>query len=137
MITFDTYEPGDVAKLDIRDGDLFEATFVEPPLPAWTMKDNGMPIACGGIMDQGHGLGVVWMFVSDGARGHGRDLYRFSTNALEFAENELGMYRIHTLVRTDVPEYLRWAQLFGFDLEGRLVKAAPDRRDVYLLARVH
>ena len=74
--------------------------------------------------------------MSDEVRGHGLRLTRFTRTATEIVMKAKGWHRIQATVRCDKPEYQRWARLMGFECEGRLRKAAPDKSDVYLFARV-
>lgn len=135
-IVIDGYTKGDAAKLNVRPGDGLGIQPEDQPSPAWTMKKDGHPIACGGFVDIGHGIAMVWVIASDEVRGHGRMLCRFARQAIDIVTEDLGWHRIQAVVRCDRPEYERWARLMGFEREGRLRKAAPDKSDLYLYARV-
>lgn len=135
-IVIDSYQEGDVFKLNIRDGDGFGVPPEDEIGFGWTMKKDGAPIGCGGFIDIGHGIGVVWVMLSDAVRGHGLRLCRFARIATDIAFEEMGWHRIQAAVRCDRPEYQRWAKLMGFEREGKLRKAAPDKTDLYLYARV-
>jgi RimJ/RimL family protein N-acetyltransferase len=130
------YTDGDVHLLDIRDGDGFGVPPKDERGPAWTMKKDGRPIACGGFVGIGDGMAVVWVMATDEVRGHGMKLCRFARNATKIVFETMGWHRIHAAVRVDRPEYQRWAELMGFEREGCMRKAAPDKTDLYLYARV-
>ncbi len=132
----DSYTPGDVFALDIRDGDGLGIPPEDEVGFGWTMKKEGRPIGCGGFLDIGQGIGLVWVMLSDEVRGHGTKLSRFARKATDIAFETMGWHRIQAAVRCDRPEYQRWARLMGFECEGRLRKAAPDKTDLYLYARV-
>ncbi len=132
----DRYRKGDVFALKIRDGDGFGVPPEDEVGFGWTMKKAGRPIGCGGFLDIGQGIGLVWVMLSDEVRGHGVKLCRFARTATEIAFEEMGWHRIQAAVRCDRPEYQRWARMMGFECEGRLRKAAPDKTDLYLYARV-
>lgn len=132
----DSYEEGDVFKLDLREGDSLGIPPMDMPSPAWTMKEDGNPIACGGIMHVGGGVGVVWVQATDKVRGHGLKLCRFAKQAVQIVFEEMKFHRIQATVRADRPEYRRWAEMMGFECEGLMRKATPNQQDVYLYARV-
>lgn len=135
-IVIDGYKKGDVYKLKLREGDGFGVPPEEEIGFGWTMKKDGHPIGCGGFVHVDDGIGLVWMMMTDEVRGHGMKLCRFARRAVKIAFEEMGWHRIHAAVRVDRPEYMRWAQLMGFQCEGRLRKAAPDKTDLYVYARV-
>ena len=132
----DSYTEGDASKLDIREGDGLGIPPMDQPPPAWTMKKDGRPIACGGIVHVGGGIGVVWVQVTDEARGYGLKLCRFARTAVRIVFEDMKFHRIQATVRADRPEYMRWAELMGFECEGLMKKAAPDKTDLFLYARV-
>ena len=132
----DRYTEGDVFKLKIREGDGLGVPAKDEIGFGWTMKKDGKPIGCGGFQDIGQGIGMVWVMLTDEVRGHGKKLCRFARSATDIAFEEMGWHRIQAAVRCDRPEYQRWAELMGFEQEGRLRKAAPDKTDLYLYARV-
>ena len=135
-IVIDSYTEGDVYKLDIREGDGLGIPPMDQPPPAWTMKKDGWPIACGGVVHVGGGIGVVWVQVTDEARGYGLKLCRFARIAMKIVFEDMKFHRVQATVRADRPEYRRWAELMGFECEGLMKKAAPDQSDLYLYARV-
>ena len=135
-IVIDSYTEGDVYKLDIREGDGLGIPPMDQPPPAWTMKKDGRPIACGGVVHVGGGIGVVWVQVTDEARGYGLKLCRFARIAMKIVFEDMKFHRVQATVRADRPEYRRWAELMGFECEGLMKKAAPDQSDLYLYARV-
>ncbi len=135
-IVIDGYTKGDVHLLNVRDGDGFGVPPEDESGFGWTMKLDGKPIGCGGFQGIGQGIGVVWVMLSDEVRGHGLKLCRFARMATDIAFEEMGWHRIQAAVRCDMPEYQRWAELMGFECEGRLRKAAPDKTDLYLYAKV-
>lgn len=130
------YEAGDVAQLEVRPGDGFGTPTEDQPGLAWTMKAAGKPVACGGFVEIGYGVAMVWVIASDGVRGHGRKFCRFARRATRIACEEMGWHRVQAAVRADRREYQRWAELMGFEREGVLRKAAPDKSDLCLYARV-
>ena len=136
VVSFRDYEEGDVYRLDLREGDTLGVVLQDHPFPAWTMMDGDEVIACMGVLDAGGGVGNLWMYVTDKARGHAIPLFRFCQSALRRLFDVMQFHRIQTVIRTDRPEYERWAQMFGFEKEGLLRKATSAQEDLYLFARV-
>ncbi len=132
----ESYTEGDVYQLNLREGDCLGVPPIDQPPPAWTMKKDGRPIACGGIVHIGGGVGVVWVQATDEVRGHGLKLCKFARKAVHVAFARMKFHRIQATVRTDRPEYCRWAELMGFEREGLMRKATPSKEDVFLYARV-
>lgn len=136
VVSFRDYEEGDVYRLDLREGDTLGVVLQDHPFPAWTMMDGDEVIACMGVLDAGGGVGNLWMYVTDKARGHAIPLFRFCQSALRRLFDVMRFHRIQTVIRTDRPEYERWAQMFCFEKEGLLRKATSAQEDLYLFARV-
>ncbi len=132
----DSYTKGDCHLLDIRDGDGFGVPPQDEVGFGWTFKKDNKPVGCGGFVDIGQGIGLAWVMATDEVRGNGLKVCRFTRMAIKIAFEEMGWHRIQAAVRCDRPEYQQWAELMGFQREGRLRKAAPDKTDLYLYARV-
>lgn len=132
----DAIQPGDVEQLKVRPGDALGVPPKDEVGFGWTMKKGGRPIGCGGFFTISEGVGMVWVILSDEVRGHGKKLCQFARDATQIAFEEMGWHRIQSAVRCDKPEYQRWAELMGFEKEGRLRKATPDKVDLFLYARV-
>lgn len=137
MVEFRGYEDGDVYAVKIRLGDPLGAPVVEYPGVKWTMTVNGEPAAVAGIMNGGPGIGMLWAFVSDDARGHGKKIVKFIRPKLDFAFKEMRYHRLQAIVRVDRPEYQRFIELLGFEKEGLMKKAAFNQDDLWLYARVN
>ncbi len=135
VVMFRDYEEGDVYRLDIREGDTIGVILQDFPTPGWTMFSETDILACGGIVQAGGGVGNVWAYISDKARGHGVSLLRFSRSAMDRALSIMLFHRLQTVVRTDRPEYERFVELLGFEKEGRLRKATSTQEDLFLYAR--
>ncbi len=136
VVSFRNYEEGDVYRLDMRDGDTLGVVVQDHPFPAYTMLDGEEVIACMGVVDAGGGVGNLWMYVTDKARGHAIPLFRFCRAGLDKVFDVMRFHRIQTVIRTDRPEYVKWALMFGFEKEGLLQQATSSREDLYLFARV-
>ena len=135
MIAIRDYEEGDVFQLLLREGDAF-GTVQDLPFPAWTMTQDDRPIACGGVVQAGQGVGNLWLFVTDEARGHGLKLSRFARKVVIRLFAVMRFHRVQTVIRADKKEYRRWAELMGFQQEAVLRKAGPSQQDLLLYSRV-
>lgn len=130
------YEEDDVFKVKIRLGDPLGAVVGNYPGPAWTMEKDGRVIAVMGITAVSGGIGLVWSFISDEARGHGKMMVKFAREKMKFALTEMRFHRLQAVVREDRPEYQRFAELMGFQKEGLMRKACANGDDLWLYSRI-
>jgi RimJ/RimL family protein N-acetyltransferase len=100
-------------------------------------QDTGRVLACLGVVEEAPRIAALWMMASEQARGHGLKMRKFGNMLLDMLFFDLGYHRVQVIVRVDRPEYQRWAEMFGFEKEGRMRKALPNGDDVLLYARVN
>jgi RimJ/RimL family protein N-acetyltransferase len=132
------YNDLDITKLRIREGDDWGG-FSEIAIQsgnAFTVWDDDEPVAAMGIIPAYKHVGGVWAVITDGARGHGFELTRYAQNLLILMMRNMNMHRVQAFVKKEKPEYVRWAKLLGFEVEGVMRKGTPEQRDMYLMAKV-
>ena len=132
------YQKGDYAKLRIRAGDdwgAFSESIVSRGT-AYTIWEDGAPVACGGFVYNLPGVYSCWCAVTDTLRGRGMAFTRLVKRRMDEMMKRPDVHRLQAQVRVDKLEYYRWAQLFGMKGEGIMHKATHDQVDVYMVARV-
>ncbi len=135
MVSVEPYAAGDVYRIQVRLGDPMGGPLTECSGAKWSMKVDGKIVACIGLQPEYDGVGNLWAYISDDARGHGREMFRAGARFIN-GMFEMGYHRIQCVIRKDRPEYARWIRLFGFKEEGCLIQATTDRKDVFIYAKV-
>lgn len=131
-----SYESGDVTRMKWRDGDGLGASMTDYILPAWTMVVDDEVVACAGLAFMSEGVYRIWAHISDDARGYGKKMIKFMREVLKTVYAKLGIHRITALVRGDRPEYARFIELMGFEYEGTMRQAAPNKTDIRVYGRL-
>ncbi len=135
-IIFREYEAGDVFKVKLRVDDSMGLPIGDIPGISWTIEVDGEVAACFGLHNEVGGIATLWAYGSEQIRGYGRDIIKFGKSFTDDAINVLKFQRIQAVVRADRPEYVRFIELFGFEKEGLMRKAAATGDDIYLYSRV-
>ena len=133
---FNDYSKGDVAKIRMRSGDMLGYRMSDYTGPSWTMRVEGEVAACAGLVFVTDGIYSLWAIVGDNARGHGGETVSFTGVDWRQLSHILDIHRIQATARADSPEYNRYLQLFGFELEGTARMATPDKDDLNMYGRV-
>lgn len=136
MVVIRPYEEDDVFKVKIRLGDPLGAVVGNYPGPAWTMEEDGEVLAVMGITAIASGIGLVWSFISDEARGHGKTMLKFGREKMKLALTEMRFHRLQAVVRADREEYQRFIELLGFEKEGLMRKGCANGDDLWLYSRI-
>ena len=129
------YADGDVYKVKLRPGDGRDGV-IEFPGPKWSLCRGDTVIGSCGIKTDIDGVGTIWAFFSEEARGEGRKILRFMWQRLDEAFRDVGYYRLQACVSVDRPEYAKFIEMIGFQAEGLMRNATPDKRSVWLYSRV-
>ena len=137
MVTIQTYQLGDVEYLEHREGDLLgESPFEEEKGPTWTVLVDEYPVAIFGFMFISPGTYEMWAEITDAIRGNGRPAIKQGREIIELAFENLEMHRLQATCRVVKGEYSRFLEVMGFQKEGLLRQAAPNREDLILYSRV-
>ena len=103
--------------------------------PSYTLSYLGEPIGCFGIRIYWPHVGEAWVIVSKDVRNYCR-AHRYGKECFERLIDEYDLHRVGAFVRTDRPEFVRYAEYMGFEKEGTCRKFMPDGTDCYMYARV-
>ena len=103
--------------------------------PAYTVLDDDTAIACFGLLHIWPGRADCWALVGAALSGaRFVVLHRWVAGNLAAAQR-LGYRRLETTIDPAFPAARRWAELLGFQREGRLRRYLPDGRDMLIYAR--
>ncbi|RKX23509.1 MAG: hypothetical protein DRP45_10415 [Candidatus Zixiibacteriota bacterium] len=135
VLTLEDYHKGDSCKIRTRSGDLMTHSISETFInsgPAATVFNGDTVVAIGGMVAVRTGVAKAWSFMSDTARGHGRDIVYIVHTMLPRMMKELGIHRLEATVRADRPEYIKFARMIGMHPESLMDMAAPDGSDMIM-----
>jgi RimJ/RimL family protein N-acetyltransferase len=139
VVKFRPYQQGDVFELEIREGDDYGTSTIyeyDDDVLSFTLEVDGTPVMCWGIVEADQGVGHLWAYISDAARGHGLTIVKFARRVINNAIRFM-FHRIQATVRADDEEYTRFIELFGLNKEGLMRKATVNQMDLWLYARVN
>jgi hypothetical protein len=100
---------------------------------AYTALDDGVPVACAGLVEHWEGRASVWAFLA--AMGPNRFIavHRACMAFLDVCYTR----RVEMSVDCNFKEAHRWAKMLGFTMEAERMEAySPDGRSCALYARV-
>jgi len=103
--------------------------------PAWTLRLDGRPVACGGIVLLWRGVGEAWSLSASGLGGRALAVHRLVAERLAAAEREHGLHRIQASVHIDNRRGRRWVAALGFEEEGIMKAYGPAGDDFVRVAR--
>lgn len=100
--------------------------------PGYSAVDGEVVFACGGLIQQWDLRAIAWALISAEAGKHFSLIHRTALRL--FSEHKYR--RIETAVSSEFEAGHRWAQMLGFEREGRMRAYTPDGRDCDLYARI-
>jgi hypothetical protein len=145
MLHAEKYRNEDLAMMPPREQerDILE---LEAQLAEWRMAGPGFtiwggrygtePIGAGGIIMVRTGVGEAWLRGTPRLEENRIAFARHARRLFEKVIGESRLWRIQALTRCDLEENIRFAQWFGFELEGRLAQHFPDRSDAFIWGRI-
>ena len=101
---------------------------------AYTALDDGVPLACAGVIEIWRGRAYAWSYLSAGAFKQFKAVHRAVLEFLVLAAERWP--RIEMAIDVDHVAAKRWAFHLGFALEGVARKWTPEGRDAEIWARV-
>lgn len=141
MLTARAYSNDDLALMPPRDQDR-EILELEKQLAGWrlfgprfTIWDENDPIGAGGIIVVTEGVGEAWLRGTPRMEAHRLGFARLARRLFEAVMTEFKFYRVQAVTRCDLELNIRFAQWFGFELEGRLRQHEADRTDSFIWSR--
>lgn len=129
-----TYKKGDVFRINVREGDTWGGDVEEYDGPAWSLVEGETVLASFGICKIEEGIGHLWAYISEDAKGHGRTMIKFGRKVIGMAMSNY--HRLQSNVRADKEEYVRFSEMLGLEKEGLLRKATADKRDLWVFSKV-
>lgn len=100
---------------------------------SWAAIDGDRVLACGGIVEEWHGVARAWMIIG---KDIGSRFIHIHRAVLGFVKN-CGYHRIEMSVAKGFDEGCRWAKMLGFEYEGTARAYTPDGHDCLKFARVN
>jgi len=131
-----TYQPGDLACVEADNEDDFgmgEEVLCQPGCAYTMLDDDEEVIACMGIIKLWAGVAQGWVKV-DKQKGplHAVFLVRMGRFLARQFMADFDLVRLHTPIRAERKEYVRWVKLLGFHLESIMQKAGQNGSDLLM-----
>lgn len=102
-------------------------------LPAVTIFDGDLAVACVGAFEIWPGRAIVWSYLSDDARSRLLGITRIARKLMDHYDRR----RLECEVAFDFEAGHRWARMLGFEVEApRMRSYFPDGGDCTLYAKV-
>ena len=106
-------------------------------IESWTAVRDETTVAFGFIWPRWAGRAESGMIISASVVGVMMlPIHRHVMSVLESSYSKHSLHRIETVVRVGFDAGVRWAEMLGFSLEGRMSRYGPDRSDYLLYARL-
>ena len=103
--------------------------------PSYTLSYLGKPVGCFGVRIYWPHVGEAWVILSKDVKDYGA-ANPYGKRCFERLIDEYNLHRVGAFVRTDRPEFVRYAEYMGFEREGTCRKFMPDGTDCYMYARI-
>jgi hypothetical protein len=133
-MTIIPFEPHHIALMNVqpvqRDGVAEAGT--DPSGDAWTCIADGVPIACGGLVELWRGRAAAWSVISADAGPHMLGIVR----AVKAQILRSGFRRVELAADAAFAPGCRLAELLGFEFECLARGYLPNGRDARLYAKV-
>lgn len=92
---------------------------VNPTMDIVTLFDKkGKPICFAGINHKRYGVGELWVIRGKLIQENKFNFYKSIRNLIEFTFQHMEIHRLEIAVDVNYPEYFKWAESLGFELEG-------------------
>ncbi len=132
-----TYQFGDREQLvNVMEDCTFTNEDIIANNPAYTMDEDGDPIACGGILLVRQGVGQGWLAVSRHAHNmYPLTLARDLTLLADQLIGDFHLHRLQALVRPDFETGQKLLEKLGFKYEGYMHAYTEQRQDCLMYAK--
>lgn len=100
---------------------------------AFTILYEGQIVACVGIIKEREGVGLAWALYPPDIGKYPIDP-RIAKNKLKELMEKHNFWRVEATARADFPAGARYLRYMGFEREGLMKKAEPDKTDSILFA---
>ena len=138
-------QPHHVMGMELRDVDIgalgggdiraFADTLLAYPAKYAGLVEGECVVAFG-FIPYWDGVAEGWMFTSKYLSRDKFIFHRAATKGIEYVYTYAGLRRLQFTIHSYNPLAIRWADVLGFNLEGRLRKYGPDGADYFMYSKV-
>ena len=141
------FRPSDVKQMTVQEAQLGDYAIIGSMTDDDWAKAGSLGVArtackgstvygCAGLMKVWDGRAIAWALLSNRVhRYHLLFITRWIMCFLDWCGEDMNLRRIETPVRCDFPQAARWAEMLGFEQEGRMTYYCPDGTSSFLYAR--
>ena len=105
--------------------------------PCKTVKDGKKYLAAAGLYRLHDKAAEAWMLVNPKYRhSHAKTVLKTMRYLLEEFQISQGFVRVQIVVKSRHPNFVKWSELLGFQVEGIARAAAEDGDDMYLMSKI-
>lgn len=97
---------------------------------------HGRPVACFGYSVLWPGVAEMWLHVDEAARKYGKTMTRAALVFSDFATISGNLHRLQIAVECNDERAVRWGQVLGFEIEGRMRRYGPNQSDFFMMSRI-
>lgn len=144
MIKIVPYSPGHWEFFEMKpifsagiEKDTLDRVFYKTESPMVSLIRERRVIAFMGVCVITKGVGDVFSVTSPHVQYCPVEFHKATLGLIDKYQKKLELHRVQMTVDADYKEGLRWAEALGFKKEGLLVKYGPDKKDHYMMGRVH
>ena len=104
----------------------------------WTYTitaDDDRPIMILGCNILWEGVAQVWTVPTEEIRGSGLYVVKITKFLLRGIALKARVRRFHCIIHTGYPENIKWIELLGFQHEGTMFRATPDKKDLLVYVK--
>jgi hypothetical protein len=99
--------------------------------PAFTLRDDGVILACFGCVVPWRHLGNTWAIITPRGHQHPVTVHRTIKRTMLAVARALDLRRLESEIREDFDFGHRWVRVLGFQRESRLPVYGPDGETFY------
>jgi hypothetical protein len=103
---------------------------------AFTISCNEEIIAIVGANQLWPGVAHGWVLVDAKAKAYPHTMVTDTRKIIKKVFKQLQLVRMHTLMRPEKADYLRWAEMVGFRYESTMRKGGKDGKDILMYSIV-
>lgn len=106
------------------------------PGHAFTARQNGRIIACGGVVTKHPGVGEAWLMIGEGIVRHAFFVAKHVRTYLADIIAKEGYRRVQMTIDAGNKDLLVWSHFLGMTIEGCMRAYGADGSDHYMCARL-
>jgi len=101
----------------------------------FSMVEGDKVLGCCGVIKMWHGVGTMWMMVSEELKKRPRLLLTTAREITMLIAVNHRFHRLELFMNPELKKHIRFIEALGFTFEGRMIKHTVDKKDHLLYAK--